>query len=163
VRLRPFLLFAAVFAAGGTLLWVASLQRSNQGPRRTAAPGDADSLALGKPAEIAPTTGPAESQDTPLFVRIRGQASVDTYAAGEGARHGAKSRMVGNFTPLDEAFTRYRVDGLTLELLDPANQEAIQTLTAKSGTFLVEPGGGAHALTIADGAPFPACVCAPEP
>ncbi len=151
MRLRPFLLFATVFAVGGALLWVASLQRTGPSLGRIATPGDADSQSQEKPADFTPAVSAAGGQDAPLFVRIRGQASVDTYAAGEGARHGAKSRLEGNFTALDESFSRYRVDGLTLELLDPASQEIIQTLTAESGTFRVEPGGGVHVLTIADG------------
>ena len=144
-------MFAAVLAVGGTLLWVANLQRSDPGLGRTTAPGDADSQGQEKPVDAAPTGGAIEGQEAPLFVRIRGEASVDTYAEGEGARQGAKSRLEGNFTALDEAYTRYRVDGLTLEVLDPVSQEVVQTLTAESGTFRVEPGGGAHALTIADG------------
>jgi hypothetical protein len=151
VRLRPLLVFAAVFTVGGALLWVANLSSSRPNTDRPTSVGGVGPEVRRRRADPGPMEPAPRGQDGPLFVRIDGQASVDTYAAGGGARHGVKSRLAGHFTALDEAFTHYRVDQLTLEVLDPLTQEVIETLTARSGTFRVEPGGGAHALTIANG------------
>jgi len=148
VRLRPVLLFAVVFASGGLLLWMADRKSLGSRPDR---PVDVGPRIQGGPTGLAPTESAQQDAEGLLFVRIDGQASVDTYAAGDGARQGAKNRLEGQFHALDANFTRYRVDNLTLDVLDPDTQEIVETLTAQSGSFRVEPGQKAHTLTIADG------------
>ncbi len=145
MRLRPFLVFGAVLGAGGVVLFLGV--RGSSGAK---APSLGPGLAVQR--DIPRREPPHESSaQEPLFVRIDGQASLDTYAAGASRRRGAKSRLQGEFHALDESFSSYRVLNLSLHTLNPETGEVIETLTADSGTFRVEPGLTSHDLVIADG------------